>query len=207
MLETLRASRRDLMNVLTADECWIKLVYPSTGQWAGCREDVEPRIRANQSTGKVHVTMIWGLRGLLLLDHAPRGVSLDTRRFKDTVFPKLKDAALEWRPKSGLTEFILHWDNAPFHRSKDTRDIFVRENLVTLPHPPYSPDLAPSDLYLFGYIKHCLQGRSFDTENELISEIRVIMSKISKETLYSVYEQWIHRLESVIEHGGEYYKE
>jgi histone-lysine N-methyltransferase SETMAR len=30
-----------------------------------------------------------------------------------------------------------------------------------LDHPPYSPDLAPSDFYLFGPLKHHLSGNIF----------------------------------------------
>ena len=207
MLETLRGPRRNLLNILTSDESWFRLTQPDAGQWAASRDDIEPRIRDDFSAKKAHVTVIWGLRGPLLVDYALRGESLNTNRFKTLVFPKLKQAALGWRQKTGLTEFVLHWDNAPFHRSKDTLELLDQENLATLPHPPYSPDLAPCDFYLFGYLKHCLKGLSFDTENELISAIWVIMTKIPKTTLHSVYEQWIHRLESVIEHGGEYYKE
>ena len=35
------------------------------------------------------------------------------------------------------------------------------------PHPPYSPDLAPSDFFLFGYVKEKLGGQSFKTREEL----------------------------------------
>jgi hypothetical protein len=30
-------------------------------------------------------------------------------------------------------------------------------------HPPYSRDLAPSDLYFFGFVKHSLGNPSFET--------------------------------------------
>jgi phosphosulfolactate phosphohydrolase-like enzyme len=36
-------------------------------------------------------------------------------------------------------------------------------------HPPHSPDLALSDFYLVGYIKHCLRGHSFESVDELLS--------------------------------------
>jgi hypothetical protein len=38
-------------------------------------------------------------------------------------------------------------------------------------HPPHSPDLALSDFHLFGYMKHCLRGQSFDAADELFSAI------------------------------------
>jgi hypothetical protein len=38
-------------------------------------------------------------------------------------------------------------------------------------HSPYSPDLAPSDFYLFGYVKHCPRSQSFEAADELFSAI------------------------------------
>jgi hypothetical protein len=41
--------------------------------------------------------------------------------------------------------------------------------------PPYSPDLAPTDFFLFGYIKHCLQGIAFPSREELRAGIHEIV--------------------------------
>ena len=38
-----------------------------------------------------------------------------------------------------------------------------------LPHPPYSPDLAPSDFFLFPHLKSTLRGRHFNTDNDVIA--------------------------------------
>ena len=39
-----------------------------------------------------------------------------------------------------------------------------------LPHPPYSPDLAPSNNWLFADLKRMLQGKRFFSNEEVISE-------------------------------------
>ncbi|GFO06034.1 hexosyltransferase [Plakobranchus ocellatus] len=39
-------------------------------------------------------------------------------------------------------------------------------------HPAHSPDLAPSDFHLFGPLKRHLGGMAFETEDDLISELR-----------------------------------
>ncbi|GFO17360.1 histone-lysine N-methyltransferase SETMAR [Plakobranchus ocellatus] len=41
-----------------------------------------------------------------------------------------------------------------------------------LPHTAHSPDLAPSNFHLFGPLKHHLGGMAFETEDDLISELR-----------------------------------
>jgi histone-lysine N-methyltransferase SETMAR len=44
---------------------------------------------------------------------------------------------------------ILQQDNATPHTSARTRDAIEHLGFSFLPHPPYSPDLAPSDFHLF----------------------------------------------------------
>jgi hypothetical protein len=41
--------------------------------------------------------------------------------------------------------------------------ILAKKNIPVLPHPPYSPDLAPCDLYLFPKLKLKLKGHHFGT--------------------------------------------
>ncbi|GFN82011.1 histone-lysine N-methyltransferase SETMAR [Plakobranchus ocellatus] len=41
-----------------------------------------------------------------------------------------------------------------------------------LPHPAHSTDQAPSDFHLFGPLKRHLGGMAFETEDDLISELR-----------------------------------
>jgi len=43
--------------------------------------------------------------------------------------------------------FLLH-ENAPAHRSGLVKGVFVKNNVTTLEHSQYSPDLAPADFYL-----------------------------------------------------------
>jgi histone-lysine N-methyltransferase SETMAR len=59
---------------------------------------------------------------------------------------------------------VLQQDNVSPHTARKTKEKF-RELDATelLPHPAYSPDLAPSDFNLFRAIEHFLRGRSFKT--------------------------------------------
>jgi len=41
-----------------------------------------------------------------------------------------------------------------------------------LPHPPYSPDLAPSDYQLFGPLKEHLGGKRFRNNDEVIQDVQ-----------------------------------
>jgi hypothetical protein len=41
-----------------------------------------------------------------------------------------------------------------------------------LPHPPYTPELAPSDYHLFGPMKRVLGGKRFRNNDELIAAVQ-----------------------------------
>jgi len=46
-------------------------------------------------------------------------------------------------------DWLLQHDNAPAHTSHVVREFLSKNNTTTVPHPAYSPDLAPCDFYVF----------------------------------------------------------
>ncbi|GFR61717.1 histone-lysine N-methyltransferase SETMAR [Elysia marginata] len=56
--------------------------------------------------------------------------------------------------------------------SKPTQQWLQRYGWEILPHPAHSPDLAPSDFYLFGPLKRHLGGMAFETEGDLVGELK-----------------------------------
>jgi len=49
-----------------------------------------------------------------------------------------------------------------------------------LEHPPYSPDLAPSDLYLFPKLKLFLAGQCFSSNQEAIAAVEGYFADLTK---------------------------
>jgi len=63
--------------------------------------------------------------------------------------------------------FPLHY-NAPAHWSVLVEDFLAKNNVKTLEHPPYSPDLAPADFYQFPQVKSAMKGCCFCDANDII---------------------------------------
>jgi [histone H3]-lysine36 N-dimethyltransferase SETMAR len=59
-----------------------------------------------------------------------------------------------------------------------------------LPHPPYSPDLAPSDLSLFADLKRMLAAKKFGANQEVITKTDSYFEAMSK----SYYKNGIEKL-------------
>ena len=98
----------------------------------------------------------------------------------------------------------MHFGNFPIHKSKQSSQKIEERGLVLLEHPPYSPDIAPSDFWLFRFIDEKRKGTIASDENELISQTLKILEKIDLTVLGTVFKEWIKRLHMVIESGGEY---
>ena len=73
-----------------------------------------------------------------------------------------------------------------------------------MPHPPYSPDLAPSDFWLFGYLKRQLDSYS-DSKSLQRAVIKALLS-IPHDELRKTFNKWIERLELCIANQGNYFE-
>ena len=85
---------------------------------------------------------------------------------------KLKARILRMRPGLPMQRVLFHHDNAPSHTSAKTRETIASIGWTTLPHPPYSPDLAPSDYHLFGPLKSDMKGIRHEDDNELKAAVK-----------------------------------
>ncbi|GBN10241.1 Histone-lysine N-methyltransferase SETMAR [Araneus ventricosus] len=67
---------------------------------------------------------------------------------------------------------VLLQDNARPHTAVATTILLQRFGWEVFDHPPYSPDLAPSDFHLFAHMKRWLGGQNFATDNELQTSVQ-----------------------------------
>jgi hypothetical protein len=84
-------------------------------------------------------------------------------------------------------------------------NFFAQEDLLRLPHPPYSPDLAPSDFWLFGHLKTKLAEWKFKSAGDLYVPIHHLMGQIPAKTLRVAFDEWVRRVDWVIKHDAAYY--
>jgi histone-lysine N-methyltransferase SETMAR len=77
---------------------------------------------------------------------------------------QLKDILKEKRRGKVTKGVFFLRDNAPAHRVLATQKKLAYLGFKCLDHPPYSPDLAPSDYHLFPGLKKQLKGRHFSSD-------------------------------------------
>jgi hypothetical protein len=67
---------------------------------------------------------------------------------------------------------------------------FVTKNMVIIPHPRYSPDLAPCDFAFFHKVKMKPKGRRFETVSDILRESLAIFNSIKENDFHGALEAW-----------------
>jgi histone-lysine N-methyltransferase SETMAR len=97
-----------------------------------------------------------------------RGTTINSERYIESL-NKLKKRFKRVRNEN---HEILQGDNATPHSSAGTRGATERLGFSLLPHPPYSPDMIPSDFHHFPKLKEHLRGQNFGSDEEVNSAMR-----------------------------------
>ena len=107
-------------------------------------------------------------------------------------------------PATGPRGVRLLHDNASSHKAPIVREYLKQEKVVEFPHPPYSPDLAPCDCFLFP--RKTPRWKKYQTRKNLGSAIFQCLNSIPRKYYENAYKNWIKRLTLCVSHCGEYFE-
>jgi histone-lysine N-methyltransferase SETMAR len=195
------ATLAQLRLIITGDETWVYFSNPRSSMWVGSDIPRPEKPKLTIGSKKVMITVFWSPVGMYLIEMLSPGERFTKQYFIDEILAKLYNRICNTRPKKKTEDVFLHFDNARPHLVDDILD---QMEFTRLPHPPFSPDLAPTDFFLFGYMKHLLEGKEFESPEHLYSEVTKILQSIQKAMLQDAYLEWINRLRKCIELGGKY---
>ena len=106
--------------------------------------------------------------------------------------------------KSGEKKCLLHFDNAPSHKSNLIKNVLAKYPFKVLPNPAYSPDVSPLDFGVLGTVKSKMPIIEIDSEEELKETIESILSDLGVDFFKQLFNAWEERLEKVINTDGCY---
>jgi hypothetical protein len=78
--------------------------------------------------------------------------------------------------------------------------------MVIVPHPPYSPDLAPCDFALFSKWKMKLKVRRFETVSDIQRESQAVLDSIKENDFHGAFEAWKKRWDHCVRSKGDYFE-
>ena len=79
-------------------------------------------------------------------------------------------------------------------------------DIKTVPHPPYSPDLAPCDFWLFLKLKENLRGCRYETIEEIKEAVTKVIDTLTQENFYGAFQKMLERYNKCIAAGGGYFE-
>ena len=171
-----------LDRIITMDETLVSYYTPETKrkskEWTlkGKPGPLKAKVQASRS--KQMVFAFFDSRGLIYTHIAARSATINAPYVVDVLGKFLKQLRLK-RPEMVEQEWFLHWDNAPVHTAAVVQNWLAARAIRVLPHPPYSPDLAPADFFLFRKVKEELAGLTL-TQDSLKSAWEGVVRNIAE---------------------------
>lgn len=192
---------------ITADETPLPHYMPETKrqsmQWIKRGEQPPVHAKTAPSAGKFQVTVFWDCEGVIHIDYCPPGQSINAEYYSSLLQIVHKLLPEKRRGKVSRRPLFLQ-DNARVHTAKTTMTMIKNLKWQLLPHPPYSPDLAPSDFHLFGPMKEPLRGIRFKDEKEIKRAVKNSIARFPQEWFEEGIKKLAKRWQKCIEIEGDY---
>ncbi|UYV77251.1 hypothetical protein LAZ67_15000235 [Cordylochernes scorpioides] len=155
-----------LNSVVTGDESWMFEYDPESKRqscaWHTKSSPRPKKARMSKSRIKTMIIVFFDIRGIVHCELVPQGQTVNSAFYLE-VLRRLKRRIA--RVRTDIKDTVkLHHDNATSHTAFIiTNNFLARSNTPVIPHPPYSPDLAPCDLFLFPRLKREMKGKHWET--------------------------------------------
>ena len=175
LLKCFRSKDDFLLRLVTVDETWVHYYEPenkaqiSSCQWVGPGSPRLPRFKTQPSAGKVMATVFWDAKGVIMLDFLPKRSTI-TGVYYENLLDQLRTTIHEKRRGKLSKDVLLQQDNTRVHTCI-AMYVVERNGYELIPHPAYSPDLAPSDFFLFPNLKKDIRGLHFRSDEEVVTAV------------------------------------
>ena len=74
--------------------------------------------------------------------------------------------------------------------------------IKTVPQPPYGPDLAPCDFWLFPKLRGC----RYETIEEMIKAVMKVSDTLTQEDFRGTFQKLLEQYNKCIAAGGDYFE-
>ena len=98
------------------------------------------------------------------------------------------------------SQWHFHHGNTQVHNSILVTDYLTKIWIKTDPHRPYSPDLAPSDFWLFPKLRGC----RYETIEEMKEAVQKVIDMLTQEDFHGAFQNFLERYNKCIAAGGDF---
>ena len=155
------------------------------------------------SARKITATVFLDREGVLLVDFIEHGSTIKFERYCETL-KKLRRAIQNKRWGKLSSKVLFFHDNACPHMANRTRELLDHFGWEVFDHPPYSPDLVPSDCHLFPNMKTWLTTQCFDDDAELQAGVNEWLKSQAAKFYDDGINKLVHRYDKCLNLNGDY---
>ncbi|UYV75096.1 hypothetical protein LAZ67_12002454 [Cordylochernes scorpioides] len=197
MMEMTRTDPEWKDKIITGDETWVYGYDPETKPQSA---------ELKKSRNKVLLVAFSDNKGIVHHEYLPAGQTVIEEMYLG-ILRRLREAIRKKRPEKWTTgSWILHHDNARPHTAHLMTSSLAKNGTQILLQPPYFPDIAPNDFFLFPKLKAVLKGRHFDTRDDIIEKSPLALKSIPKEAYKNCFDNWEKRWRWCVEARGDYFE-
>lgn len=165
-----------LERIITGDEKWV--CYVNVGrrrQWLDPGQESFPGVKPDSHAKKVMLCIWWDMKGVIYFKFLNVNQTITADVYSQQL-QRLHEVLLEKRPDLvNQKDVILLHDNATSHVAKMTQQTIKQFGWEVLAHPPWSPDLVPSDYHLFLSLRNYLRNKRYEDFDELKSDVTAFL--------------------------------
>jgi transposase len=179
---------------------------PSDNQCSGSQNHLQDQeARMSLSKFKAMLIVFFDIQGTVMAEWLPSGQKVN-QLYYIKFLTKLRESVRGKRPELWRNFWIWHRDNAPANNALSVEQFLANKNITVLEHPPYSPELAPCDFYLFAKIKSVLKGIHFLSVENVKAKTAEILNILREHDLRNCFESWQHRMQLCVNLEGNYFE-
>lgn len=210
MLEQVDSDPTFIKRIVTGDETWVYEFDMQTSQQASewhLPTDPKPKKpRQSRSKVKVMLTVFFDYHGVVHSEFLPEGQTVN-KQYYLSVMQRLREKIRRKRPDLWKeNSWILHHDNAPAHKAIIVNEFLTKNATNIIEQPPYSPDMAPADFFLFPKLKLPLRGTRFQSIEDIKEKSLRELKSIPKKAFEKCFDDWIVRWRKCIVSEGAYFE-
>ena len=190
---------------MPCDESWIYCYDPETkrqsSQWKHAGSPRPKKARRSKSTHKLLMIPFFDSTGIIYIYWVPTGQTVNKKYYVEVLrefrkrFHRKRPALFE----SGQWHF--HQDNAQVNKSILVIDYLTKMGIKTVPQPPYSPDVAPCDFWLFPKLTGC----RYETIVEMKEAVTKVIDTLTQVDFHGTFQK-LFEWYKCIAAGGDYFE-
>ena len=143
----------------------------------------------SRSKTKVMFVVFFYCKGIVHHEFIPCGQMVNKQLYQDFLV-HLRDAVRRKRPELWENQtWMLHHNTAPAHVSLLIRSYLAKHQISIVLHPPYSPDLASANFFLFPKLKTTLKGCHIQTIEEIKENATRELRTITESAFQEAFQQ------------------